>query len=286
MARAQPPPKRPRAWPHTQGLHSLQEIRPTHNTKNNWAGFSPERRECQTCFLSMGPPRHGQHAAPRNSTRVQRRHLTLYKNHRRFCTRTRGHRDESLPSPTRGECHPPFSSPGHDSHFQRIKNEPSTDTAHAAGHCTSTAQPHVWLRVPQQDVTVGRGKEGLRPPPLALCIEATGASWHQQPEPGAVSIPVVGMPGWGKVPHVPGRHVGPCIPLAPAPTPGVGPEQPQRCQRSSQGSQTLMGHTGLVPQARWVPQRAQAPGMHTQTTRTLDAALRSGEAQQSRGSCG
>ena len=127
--------------------------------------------------------------------------------------------------PGRGLAPLSAPSPGHNSHFQRIKNEPSTDTHHIHGATTHQHPPAVHTAPgPQWDVTVSRGTRGPRPPP-ALCID------------GAVPAR-----GWGKSNH-------PC----------------KACGTLCRPHPEAVPRTLLPPQPGWAARRGRAPGMHTQT---------------------
>lgn len=246
--------------------------------------ISPDRSESQTRFLSVGLPGWSHHSWPREGSRPQHSSThtskgdtwTLYKNHRRFCTRTWGHGGAVAAQTSVGQALCPAPSPGHDSHFQRIKNEPSTDTQHIPrGRCAGTARLHAWLQVPQRDVTVSRGARGLQPPPPALCIEGAGTprGWQsrgrvQQPEPGAVSIPAAGTLGRGKSPTRPWKARStprtPCRQHCPE-------EQGRSSRGDAQGApgeaKPQWGDVEPAPPAGWVPQQGAGSGhAHTDNT--------------------
>lgn len=170
--------------------------------------------------------------------------------------------------PSAGEAVPSSPSPDtiHIFHISKTNQAQTYSTCRGAG----TAQPHAWPWVPQRDVTVRWGTRGLRPPPPALCIEGVRA-WQSL---GCTSSPSQEPQGhWNPVV---GTLEPPCRALE-----GVWhPSHPRVVAREPTRVQTPLA--GGCCRRVWVPGSGHA---HTHNTGPGCGAP-SGEAQQSRDSCG
>lgn len=145
---------------------------------------------------------HGPRKGPSTTHASKGDTWTLYKNHRRFCTRTWGRGDESLPSPARGQHRCPAPRPGDTIHiFNVLKtNQAQThSTCHrvaarvalgpAAGRHSESG--HEWA-VAAPSCPLHRGCQGPTKP--------VQPGPRQQPEPHP--SPRAGLLAGGKVPCV------------------------------------------------------------------------------------